>query len=183
MSKIKNLFTEDVQKILTDESIEAIENAVNEKVEAALEEQDEEYATQLKTLVTTIDKDHTKKLNRILEAVDKDRAGKVVKIVKKYERDLKLEATNFRKGLVKTISTYLDEFLSENFSKADIEVAVKNKTAYKVLENLRHVLAVDSVLMNESIQLAVLDGKSKLDEQVSKNTESETKLKGLTEEN
>jgi hypothetical protein len=164
---LKNLFSEDVQKILTDETISAIESAVEDKVDLAVEsallEQDELYAEKLQNLVGAIDKDHTNKMRRIVESVDKDRTAKLVKVIKKYERDQNVDLKKFKKQLVESVSSYLDVFLEESLPKKDLEIAVKNKTAYSVLENLRKVLAIDSAVMKESISSAITEGKNELD--------------------
>lgn len=184
---IRNLFTEDVKKILTEDSLNAIEEAfdgrVTLQVETALQEQDDLYAGKLKTLITSIDKDHTKKMRKIMEAVDKKDTSKLAKVIKLYDREFSKDGKNFKKQLVESVSAYLDEYLKESVSKDDIAQAVKNKTAYSVLENLRSVLAVDSVMMKESVKEAVLDGKSKLDKLVLENKELKQQFKSLYEEN
>lgn len=182
---LKNLFSEEVQKILTEDSLNAIQEAVNSKVElavsTALEEQDTLYAEKLGTLISTIDKDHTKKMIRLVEAVDKNNASKLVKIVKLYERANKSDAKKFQKQMLQTVSAYLDTFLEESIKPEDIAQAVKNKSAYNILSNLRNVLGVDTALMNPSIKEAVLDAKSQIDTLATENTELKTKLNKLTE--
>ena len=184
---LKNMFTEDVQKVLTEETLTAIEEAFNDKVklsvEAALLEQDEIYANKLQTLLDTLDKDRAKKLKRVVEAVDKANASKLVKIVKMYERASKVDAKKFKKTLVESISAYLDEFLKESIDQNDIKQAVKNKSAYKVLENLRQVFSVDYVMMKESVQEAVIDGKNQIDELKKENEELKKQFKALYEQN
>lgn len=184
---LKSLFTEDVQKVLTEETLTAIEEAFNDKVklsvDAALIEQDDIYAEKLETLVTTLDTDRAKKMKRVVEAVDKSNASKLVKIVKMYEKDSKVEAKKFKKVMVESISAYLDEFLKESVNQKDIEQAVKNKTAFNVLENLRNVLAVDSVMMKESVQEAVIDGKTQITKLQQENAELKKQFKALYEQN
>jgi len=166
--KIKNLFTEDVQKILTPESLEAIEKAFEDKVtltvESALEQQDELYAKKLKTLITTIDKDYTGKMKKVIEAVDKSNASKLINIVKLYERANGRDAKKFKKEMIGSVSAYLETFLNESFDKSDFSQAVKNKTAFNVLENLRNVLGVDTAMMNPEIQTAALPGAGRREE-------------------
>jgi hypothetical protein len=185
--KIKNLFTEDVQKILTEESLTAIQEAFDAKVElnveTALQQQDDLYAEKLQTLITTIDKDHTKKMKRLVEAVDSNNASKLVKIVKLYERDSKRDAKKFKKQIVESVSAYLEEYLNEAVSTKDIAQAVKNKTAFNVLENLRGVLAVDSIMMKESVKDAVLDGKAQIDKLTKERNELASQFKALYEAN
>lgn len=172
---LKNLLSEDVQNILSPESLDAIQEAFDKKVElsveAALIEQDNLYAEKLETLVNAIDKDHTTKMKKLVEAVDKNNASKLVKLVKAFKRESVVESAKFKNQLVESISMYLDTYINEAIDKKDIEQAVKNKTAYNVLEKFRNALAVDSVLMKESVKDAVLDGKSQIDALQKENAE------------
>lgn len=167
MSK-NQLLPEQVQELLTEESLQQVEQAFKQRadllVEAALTKQDELYATKLKDLISAIDKDHTAKLKRVVEAVDQANASKLLKVVKKYEKEVNRDATNFKQTLVESISNYLEEYIDEAIPAQAIEEAVKNKTAINVLSNLRSVLAVDTALMSESVKDAVLDGKKQIDE-------------------
>lgn len=182
--KVKSLLTEDATQTLSEESIQVIEQAFKEKldltVEAALATQDDLYAAKLQKLIKALDKDHTNKLHRVVEAIDKNNFGKLKSVVRRYERVLNNEATKFKSTLVESISNYLEEFIDEAVPKRAIMEATKNKTATKVLENLRKVLAVDTALMAESVQSAVVDGKQQIDtlsEKVSKLEKENSLLK------
>ena len=171
MSK-KQALPEQAEEVLTEESVKAIETAIEEKiqlsVEAALTNQDELYAEKLEDLVSAIDKDHTTKLKRVVEAVDHNNANKLIKVVKRYEHELNGRANKFKNTLVESISDYLEEYLEESVPTRAIEEATKNRTAREVLGNLRKVLAVDSTLMSESVKEAVMDGKGQINELTSK---------------
>lgn len=178
--KVSNLLTDEAKQVLTEESLQTIEKAFSEKlkltVEAALTEQDNLYATKLQQLISAIDKDHTTKLKRVVESIDKNNANKLVKVIKKYEAELDKEANQFKATLVESISDYLEEFINEAIPMEAIAEATKNTTAREVLGNLRKVLAIDSALMKESVQTAVVDGKAQIDE-------LSAKLEELTKEN
>jgi hypothetical protein len=165
--KVSTLITDDAKQVLTEESLQAIEEALTERiklnVESALTEQDDLYAKKLQQLITAIDKDHTAKLKRVVEAIDKDNYSKLSKVVKMYEKTLSKEANGFKDVLVESISNYLEEFIDEAIPTKAISEATKNKTAMTVLSNLRKVLAVDSALMSESVQDAIVDGKKQID--------------------
>jgi hypothetical protein len=184
----QNLFSEDVQKSLglSDESVNAIQEALEAKVdlavEAALVEQDEVYAVKLKSLMESVDKDRTIKMKKLMEAFDRDKTAKLVKVVKKYEREQQGDLLKFKKQLTESVSVFLEEFLNESFPKEDMEVAVKNKTAYNVLENLRRVLAIDSAVMKESVSDAIMQGKNELDNLRNENAKLKSNLKVITEE-
>ena len=159
MSKDNKALPKQAEEVLTEESVEAIETAIGEKiqlsVEAALTNQDELYAEKLEELVTAIDKDHTSKLKRVVEAVDVNNANKLIQVVKKYEKDLNSDATKFKTTLVESISDYLEEYLEESVPTQAIEEATKNRTAREVLSNLRKVLAVDSTNLLKRLLLTV----------------------------
>lgn len=165
--KVTEILNEDTKQILSEESLQAIEEALQNKinlaVETALTEQDDLYSEKLTQLLAAIDKDHTTKLKRVVEAIDRDNSKKLLQIVEKYELTLTEEANKFKATLVESISDYLEEFLSESIPTEAIVEATKNKTAMTVLENLRKVLAIDSALMKESVQDAVVDGKNQID--------------------
>jgi hypothetical protein len=182
--KVKNILPNEATEILSEESLQVIESAFSKKlqltVEAALTEQDDLYSKKLEQLINAIDKDHTTKLKRVVEAVDKNNAGKLVKVVKHYERALTTEAKGFKTTLTEAISNYLEEFLDEAIPTAAINEATKNRTAREVLGNLRKVLAIDSALMSESVQSAVVDGKNQIDtltQQVAALTKENTLVK------
>jgi hypothetical protein len=185
-NKLKQLFSEDVQKVLSEETLAAIEQAFNHKVdlsvEAALLEQDEIYATKLANLIESIDKDHTAKMKLIAESIDKSNAKKLQTLSKIYEKANKKEAAKFKAQLVESISSYLDEYLKESLDNLGIEEAVKNKNAYVVLENLRGVLAVDSAVMKDSIKDAMIDGKKQIDTLAKENVDLKKKYEALLEQ-
>jgi|11_taG_2_1085331.scaffolds.fasta_scaffold01064_1 hypothetical protein len=162
------LLPKELQEVLTEDSVNAIETAIKEKVElsveAALTNQDELYAEKLEELVAAIDKDHTDKLKRVVEAVDTSNATKLIHVVKKYEKEINEDASNFKETLVESISDYIEEYIDESIPVAAIEEATKNRTASEVLSNLRNVLAVDSTLMKESVKGAVMEGKNTIDD-------------------
>jgi hypothetical protein len=166
-------------KDLSPESLKMIQEAIESKVKAkvelhvekALAEQDELYTKKLEQLLEAIDKDHTIKLEKVVEAIELDRANKLKKVVSKYERTLNEDAKKFKQTLVESISDYLEAYLEEIVPAADIQEAVKNKKAAKLLESLRNTLAVTSALERDSIKDAVLDGKNQINE-ASKKLES-----------
>jgi hypothetical protein len=184
----QNLFSEDVQKSLglSDESVSAIQKALEAKVdlavEAALVEQDEVYAAKLGSVMESLDKDRTIKMKKLMEAFDRDKTVKLVKVVKKYEREQQSDLIRFKKQLTESVSSYLEEFLNESIPAKDIEQAVKNKTAMNVLENLRRVFAIDSAVMKESVSDAILQGKTELDKLRNENASLKSNLKVITEE-
>ena len=183
MSKEK--LPKDIEEVLTNESVEAIETAFKEKlelsVEAALTQQDDLYAEKLETLVASIDKDHAQKMERLVEAVDTNNAKKLAKVVSMYEGQLNEEAANFKETLVESISNYIEEYVDEAIPAEAIMEATRNKEALNVLSNLRNTLAVDSSLMAESVKTAIVEGKSEIDELKAEIAELKSNNQTLTE--
>ena len=185
--KSTNLFSEDIQKSLglSDESVQAIQESLESKidlaVEAALLEQDEVYAEKLQAAFVSVDKDRTLKMKKIMEAFDKNATAKLAKVIKKYEREQNTDLHKFKKTLTESVSEFLDEFIEESVPKSDIAQAVKNKTAYSVLENLRKVLAIDSAVMKESVSGAIVQGKTEIDKLRKENNDLKKSVKVLTE--
>lgn len=160
----KDILTEDVLKEIETAFDHAVEQKTLIHVEKALNEQDEEYAKKLETLIEAIDADHTKKLEAVVEAIDADRSAKLKAVIDKYETALVKEAADFKSSLVDQISDYLDLYLEEKLPLAEIQEAVNNKRANSVLNEIRNMLSVDMALAKESIKDAIVDGKTRLDE-------------------
>ena len=183
MSKEK--LPKDIEEVLTNESVEAIETAFKEKlelsVEAALTQQDDLYAEKLETLVASIDKDHAQKMERLVEAVDTNNAKKLAKVVSMYEGQLNEEAASFKETLVESICNYIEEYVDEAIPAEAIMEATRNKEALNVLSNLRNTLAVDSSLMAESVKTAIVEGKSEIDELKAEIAELKSNNQTLTE--
>ena len=183
MEDTKNMFTEEVQEILTEDSLSVIEEAVKTKIDEALEKQDEVYAEKLETLIDTLDKDRAKKMKRVVEAVDKSNAAKLIKLNNMFKRDSLKDSIAFKKTIVESVSNFLDEYIEESIPKKDIAQAVKNRNAYTVLEGLRGVLAVDTVMMKESVRDAMEDGHTQIENLKAENMELKKQFKALYEAN
>ena len=180
MSKdITSILKEAVGDSITQETLDQIETVFNEAVEAradirvekALVEQDQTHADKLEKLLEAIDKDHTDKLEKVVEALDKNHAQKLVQLVKRYETTLTEDASGFKSNLVESISNYLEEYIDENIPVQDIQEAVRNNKAVKVLESLRSTLGVDLALSKETIKDAIQEGKQEIDESHKKITQ------------
>lgn len=194
MSNITDTLKEAAKDVVSEETLQAIEQAFQEQldekaeerskiaVEAALNEQDEKYATKLEALLEAIDKDHCRKLNKVVESLDTDRTNKLKQIIKKYQTELNTEAAKLRDTIVESVSDYLDSYIDEAIPADSIQEAVNNKKAINILESFRKTLGVDLALANESIRDGVMDGKKRLDESVSHATKLEEKNSALENE-
>ncbi len=180
MSKdITSILKEAVGDIITQETLDQIETVFNEAVdsrsviraEKALVEQDQTHADKLESLLEAIDKDHTDKLEKVVEALDKNHAQKLVQLVKRYESTLTEDASGFKNTLVESISNYLEEYIDENIPLQDVQEAIRNNKAVKVLESLRSTLGVDLALSKETIKDAIHEGKVEIDQSHKKITQ------------
>lgn len=170
------MLKEAVGELLTQETLDAIQEAFqhsveskaeelsNLRVEKALVEQDEDHAQKLEKLLETIDADHSMKLNKVLKAVNENHAIKMQQVVKKYGKDVVEEAEEFKQGLVDRVSKYLDLYIENHIPVEDIKQAVQNKQAVKQLSEMRKFLAVNYALGQDSIKDAIKDGKKQIDE-------------------
>jgi hypothetical protein len=178
----KDILTEDVLKEIESAYEASVDAKVQLHVEKALNEQDEDYASKLETLLEAVDADHTNKLKKVVEALDADRARKLKQIVEKYETALTEEATNFKSEMIDQVSNYLELYLEEKLPAAEIQEAVNNKRAASVLNEMRNMLSVDMALAQESIRDAVVDGKTRIDEAASQLETANKRIATLTEQ-
>ena len=183
----KKLLPDTVKELLTEDSLNLIEEALNDKVklavESALTEQDELYSSKLEQLLEAIDKDHATKFKRVMSSVDKSNTLKLKKVITKFNSELNESANQFKSQLVETVSNYLDEYLDEAVPQQAILEATRNKSAVTVLANLRKVLAVDSAIMKESVKDALMDGKTQLEQLRSELANAQKELKLVKESN
>ena len=168
MEKITDILQEKAEGILTEDTLQAIENAFNNKVklhvESALVKQDDEYST---------------KLEHLLEAI----GDKLISVVKKYSHAINEEATTFKKDLVNKVSKFLDLYLEKLVPQRSINEAVKNRKSNRMISELRKVLAVDAALQKDSIKEAIVDGKARIDESTERLDEATAKVEELALEN
>jgi len=172
MKEVKDVLKSAAKDILTEETLNELQNifneAVSEKVklhvEKALLEQDEDYSTKLEKLVNALDADHTEKLTKVYEAVIADHTAKLQQVVSKYENHYNKDADGFKNGLIENISNYLELYIDEVIPASAINEAAKNKRAANILEQLKNILAVNEAVVNDSIREAIVDGKKQIDE-------------------
>lgn len=162
-------------KVLNEDSkkaiVEAFENAVNEKVgakvkievEEAVKQIDESHAEKLQKLLEAIDEDHTNKLKKVLTKVDGDYAEKLEQVIEKYENMVKKEAIEFRDQLTTKISNYMDMYLKEMLPQEQIQEAVENTQAKKIVDAIKELVSVDEDFISDTIRDALQDGKNRID--------------------
>jgi hypothetical protein len=186
----KQILKEQFKDLITEETLstvhEAFEKAVNEKadqkaqlqVEAALlhvddehtakleklvEAIDEDHSNKLQKLVEAIDFDHSQKLNKVLTKIDEDHTQKLQSIVEKYENTLNEEAKTFQERIVEEVSNYMDLYLEKTVPTNQINEAVENIKAQKLLNQIRQIVGINEDFVNGEIKEALVDGKKTID--------------------
>lgn len=184
---ITSLLKEATKDLLTDETLKAINEAFEKKVEekvtlaveAALVKQDEEYSSKLEKVLEAIDADHTVKLEKLVERIDENHAEKfnhaikvldethavkLQKIVKIYESALKTEASQFKNSLVENVSSYLDLYLDRAIPAQQIQEATMNSRSRKIVDEIKRIVSLDESFVDNNIKEALVDGKRQIDE-------------------
>ncbi len=205
MSKdITTLLKEATKDLLTDETLKAITEAFDKKVEekvslaveAALVKQDEDYSSKLEKVLESVDADHTSKLEKIvgridethaakfehaLTAIDESHTEKLQKLVSVYENALKVEAENFKNTLVENVSSYLELYIDKTIPARDIHEATQNARSRRIIEEVKRLVSLDETFVNESVKEALLDGKRQIDEANAKAIEASKQSQLLNE--
>ncbi|MCP3684337.1 MAG: hypothetical protein GY861_16790 [bacterium] len=151
--------------------VEAFETAVNEKVDARVKleveeaaiQLDESHAAKLQTLLEAIDTDHVNKLKKVLAKVDGDYAEKLEQVIEKYETMVQEEAIEFRDQLTNEMSNFMDMYLDTMLPEAEIQEAVENTQAKKIVEAVKELVSIDEDYITDTIRDALKDGKNRLD--------------------
>ena len=151
--------------------VEAFENAVNEKVDSRVKLEiddnikrlDEKHTELLQTLLEAIDEDHTNKLKKVLLKVDSDYSDKLTKVIEKYEGMVKKEAIAFRDTLTTEMSNYMDMYLEKMIPRDQIQEAVNNTQAKRIIEKVKELVSIDEDFISDTIRDALQDGKNRID--------------------
>jgi hypothetical protein len=188
----KDLLSEDTLKAVS----EAVDAKINLAVEAALVQQDEEYSAKLEKVLEAIDADHTAKLTKIVTRIDEthtkqfgtamskldnDRAQKLQSVIKLYEKQLKINAEEFKKTVVENVSNYLELYLDKAIPAQQIQEATENTRNSKIVDEIKRLVSLDETFINESIKEALLDGKKQIDEANAKAIEASKNAQLLNE--
>ena len=163
----EDVLTDDSKKMLTEAFDEAVNEAVSEKLQlevtSALETLDGEHSVKLEQLLEAIDSDHSQKLMAVLEKIDADHTEKLQFLVKKHDKDLKEDAAMFKENLLAQLSNYVDLYLEKTIPHDQLQEAVQNKRAQKILEQMKQLMALDDTFINATIKEAVEDGRKTID--------------------
>jgi len=197
---IQTILKEATKDLLSEESLKAISEAVQAKVdlavEAALVQQDEEYSSKLQQVLEAIDADHTTKLTKIatridevhakqfaeaLNKIDVDHSVKLQKVMRRFDSIINNEADTFKKTVVENVSSYLDLYLDKAIPAKEIHEATLNTRNSNIIEEIKRLVSLDETFVNESVKEALLDGKKQIDEANTKAAEAVKSAQLLSE--
>ena len=187
---IKNILNEQFKDLMTEETLNAIEEAFQQAVDEKSKEKiqlesenvkqklDADYTAKLEMIIDRIDEDHSAKLKKLVEAIDTDHAVKLQKIVKgidkkhtamlkqvveKYEAELQEGAQNFQDTLVEQVSNYLDLYIDRTIPANQISEAVENIKAARQLAQIRQIVGITEEFVDTEVKEALVDGKKTID--------------------
>lgn len=170
---------EATKDLLSPESLAAIEEAVNVKadekaklqVEAALVAQDDKHAEMLTKLMEQMDVNYTSKLEKLIKRLDESYTNKLLKVKGHYEaklgtlnEQLTVKAQETVDALGGRIDTFLESRMNDLLPADQLNEAVKNRSAFKILEQIRQIVSINEASVNESVKEAFIDGKKQIDE-------------------
>ena len=175
----KDLLTEESLKAITEAFEKKVDEKVNLAVESALIKQDEEYSAKLEKVLEAIDADHTEKLTKIvtkideahaakfehaLKTIDETHSAKLEKLVGRYDNALKNEAETFKKNIVENVSSYLELYIDKAIPAQQIQEATLNTRSRKIIDEIKRLVSLDDTFVNENVKEALMDGKRQIDE-------------------
>ena len=201
---ISTLLKEATKDLLSEDTLKAISTAIEQKaedkaqlaVEAALVQQDEEYATKLEQVLEAIDADHTQKLDKIvsridethsakfkhaLSSLDESHSTKLQKIVRLYENALQNEAAQFKDTLIGQLSNYIDLYIDKAIPSQQIQEATENARSRKIVNEVKRLVGLSDEFVNENVKEALIDGKMQIEEANERAKKLATQLKLVTE--
>lgn len=194
---IQELLKEATKDTLSDENLEKIVEAVDQKaqelvneqkekndlqVEAALAKQDAEYAEKLRTLLEKIDEDHTKKLRFLLESMDRKHTAALQKLLGRYKTKYIEESKEFRNSLVKKIDKYFDIVVEKSIPQKELQEAVENTRSRKLVEEIARMIGIDKVKQTKLVREGIMDAKNQISTLNERVKELESERKEILEE-
>lgn len=192
--EILKLLEESAKEVLTEDSLKKIQEAVEKraeeiakekfelKIESKLAKQDAVYAEKLENFIGEVDEDHTNKMKQLVEALDNKRAGQLQQVVEKYKNGYAKECKLFKENLVKKIDKYFDLVVDEQIPAKQINEAVENTRAKKLLEQIGKMIGMDKIQQNKIVKEGIMDAKNEIDTLTEKVNQLEAEKQKLINE-
>lgn len=133
------------------------------KLQHLLESIDTDHTAKLQNFIDVVDADHTAKLQNVLRAIDEKHAGMLEQVVEKYETALQTEAVQYKDKLIEEVSNYLELYIEKLIPTQQINEAVENIQARRIVDQIRELVSIDEQFINSEIKEALVDGKRTID--------------------
>ena len=172
---------------------EKVEQSISEKVElsvnAALEKVDEEYAQKVSDFAEKMDRSHVTKAEELVKKLDEAYAEKLKMVAEAYKKELSDNVSEFQDSVVSKVSQFIDMRLDKLVPVEQLEEAVQNINAVRLIGEIRKLLAFDPSELSEDIKSAVKESydtieslKKELNEKSKQCLVVESELKGIKAE-
>lgn len=183
LTELKSIFESVDKEILSEDTLKAISNLVEEKVNSKVEErvslelesavktQYEKFKVVSEKAIAAIDADHTEKIKNVVSKILESNDEKLLQVHEGYKKIIKETASKHRDSIIESVSEFLDMYISKNLPMEEIQKAAKNQYALKAVEEARKILGVDDRYIQNNIKEALVDGKRQMDTLVKENTE------------
>ena len=161
-----DVLNDEVKKAITESFSEAVNEAVEQKlkerveleVKNAVEKLDEDHTVKVQKLIESIDATHTKMFKDLVAKIDSSHAKKLQMVVEKFQKELKENADEFKGGLIKKVSKFLDSKIDEMVPKEHLKEAVENIQARKLVQEMKKLLSYDPEGINDDVKVALKEG-------------------------
>jgi putative lipoic acid-binding regulatory protein len=141
---------------------EAVEQKVKERVELevknAVEKLDEDHTVKVQKLIESIDGSHTKMFQDVVAKIDESHTKKLQVVVEKFQKELKENADEFKAGLVKKVSKFMDAKIDQMIPRDHLKEAVENIQARKLVQEMKKLLSYDPEGINDDVKTALKEG-------------------------
>jgi hypothetical protein len=118
------------------------------KLQHLLESIDADHTAKLQNFIDVVDADHTAKLQNVLRAIDEKHAGMLEQVVEKYETALQTEAVQYKDKLIEEVSNYLELYIEKLIPTQQINEAVENIQARRIVDQIRELVSIDDQFIN-----------------------------------
>lgn len=168
-NELKNIFKDTgLDDASFDKIIQVFTESVNAKaqaqVEVALEEQDKVFSEQLKLFINKLDASHSEKLSHLVEALENNYVKKLKILKEKYDEKYKKAFVNFKDNLIDTNQSFINMYLNKVVPQDVVTESVKIKKQENLINNIRKLLAVNSVTEREMVKDGILEAKKIINE-------------------
>lgn len=161
-----DVLSDDIKKAITESFTEAVNEAVEQKVKDrvelevknAVEKLDEDHTAKVEKLIESIDATHTKMFQDLVVKLDESHAKKLQLVVEKFQKELNENADQFKQGLIKKVSKFLDVKIDEMIPKQHLKEAVENIQARKLVQEMKKLLSYDPEGINDDVKTALKEG-------------------------